>query len=388
MKRFTRTSESVNEVPPDKLADQIVDAILDEILENDPDARVACEAALTRGLVLLFGEITTAAHPSYVDVARRTICEVGYEGPRWGFDGHSCAVVSAFERQSPDISRGVDATGEKELGAGDQGIMIGYACSETAELMPAPIHYAHALTRGVAGLRKRGELDYLGPDGKAQVTVEYSREGTPERVRTVLVSTQHTDGVDARRIEEDFSRCLFPSVCPPGLLDERTRILVNPTGRFVVGGPPGDSGLSGRKIIVDAYGEAARHGGGAFSGKDPTKVDRCGAYMARCMAKHVVAAGFADRCEVQLAYAIGIPDPLAVEVNTFDTGEVDEGRLAAALRDVFPLKPAGIIEALGLRRPIYRRTACYGHFGHLADGQGAYPWERLDRLDELRRALG
>jgi S-adenosylmethionine synthetase len=375
------TSESVTQGHPDKMADQISDAILDAALAQDPCARVACESLLKTGFVMLAGEITSSARLDYPGIVRETVRRIGYANSAWGFDADTCAILCAVERQSSDIALGVDEREGKDLGAGDQGMMFGFAVRETPELMPAPIQYAHALTRGLARLRESGELPYLRPDGKAQVTVEYDGKGRPARVHTVVVSTQHAPDVEERRIRADILERLVRAVLPAHMLDARTLVYVNPTGRFVIGGPQGDAGLTGRKIIVDTYGGMGRHGGGAFSGKDPTKVDRSAAYMARYVAKNVVAAGLADRCEVQLAYAIGRSEPVSVRVDTYGTGRVDEGRLAAAIREIFPLSPSGIIRDLDLRRPIYQKTAAYGHFGR---SEPEFTWERTDKADALR----
>jgi len=373
------TSESVTEGHPDKVCDQISDAVLDEVLRQDPHGRVACETLVATGLVLLAGEITTNANVDFIGLARQTVKEIGYTRAGIGFDAEGCAVVNAIGKQSPDIAMGVD-TG----GAGDQGLMFGFACRETPQLMPLPIMLAHALTRRLAEARHAGELPWLRPDGKSQVTVEYAG-GRPRRVHTVVVSTQHDDGMSQQDIRAQVLEAIVRPVIPSALLDGETLFHVNPTGKFVVGGPHGDSGLTGRKIIVDTYGGYGRHGGGAFSGKDPTKVDRSATYMARHIAKNLVAAGLAERVEVQLAYAIGVADPVSVRVDTFGTGKVDEGRLESVVRSVFKLKPREIIDYLELRRPIYRSTAAYGHFGREEPG---FSWERIDRSQELRAAAG
>jgi len=379
------TSESVTQGHPDKMADQISDAILDAVLTQDRTGRVACETLLKTGFIVLAGEITTCAELDYPGIVRRVVREIGYVDSAWGFDANTCAVLCAVEQQSPDIALGVDRNGEQDLGAGDQGMMFGYACRETGNLMPAPITYAHALTRGLAELRESGELDYLRPDGKAQVSVEYDpATRMPRRVHTVVVSTQHGEEVGQERIHVDIVERLIRKRIPEELLDTETVFHVNPTGRFVIGGPMGDAGLTGRKLIVDTYGGMGRHGGGAFSGKDPSKVDRSATYMARYVAKNVVASGLADRCEVQLAYAIGIAAPVSVFVETFGTAKVDEDKISAAIREVFPLTPRGIIETLDLLRPIYRKTAAYGHFGR---EEPEFTWERTDRADELRAAV-
>jgi S-adenosylmethionine synthetase len=373
------TSESVTEGHPDKVADQISDAVLDAVLAQDPQGRVACETLVSTGLALLAGEITTAATLDFAAIARQTIRDVGYTHVDFGFDADSCAVVVCIGRQSPDIAMGVDGGG-----AGDQGLMFGYACRETPQLMPLPITLAHALTQRLAAARRAGEIPWLRPDGKSQVTVEY--EGRrPARVQAVVVSTHHARGVPQRVIRETVIEQIVRTTIPAELLDERTIYHVNPTGSFEIGGPQGDCGLTGRKIIVDTYGGVGSHGGGAFSGKDPTKVDRSASYMARHIAKNVVAAGLAERVEVQLAYAIGVSDPVSVNVNTEGTGRVSDRRLERLVREVFPLSPRGIIEDLKLRRPIYRQTAAYGHFGRSGDG---FSWESVHRAAELRAAAG
>ncbi len=373
------TSESVTEGHPDKIADQISDAVLDAALSEDPNARVACETLVTTGLVVVAGEITTSAQIDFSRVARDTIREIGYTRAKFGFDSETCSVLSALDRQSPDIAMGVD-TG----GAGDQGLMFGFACNETPELMPLPIQLAHMLARGLSEVRKSGELPYLRPDGKSQVTVEY-RDGRPFRVDAVVISSQHDPGVTNEQLRADIEEKVIRHTVPADLLDDKTKFHINPTGRFVTGGPQGDAGLTGRKIIVDTYGGYAPHGGGAFSGKDPTKVDRSAAYMARYVAKNIVAAGLADRCLVQLAYAIGVADPVSVLVDTGGTGRVSEGVLAKLVREHFALTPLGIIEELKLRRPIYRATAAYGHFGRVENG---FAWEKTDKAELLREAAG
>jgi S-adenosylmethionine synthetase len=373
------TSESVTEGHPDKICDQLSDAVLDEVLRQDPTGRVACESLVATGLVLLAGEITTTATVDFIGIARRTIAEIGYTSNGLGFDAEGCAVVNAVGKQSPDIAQGVDPGG-----AGDQGLMFGFACRETDELMPLPIMLAHGLTRRLAETRKSGQLPWLRPDGKSQVTVEY-HDGRPARVHTVVVSTQHDPEVTNETIRRAVREQIVESVVPGALLDAGTIVHVNPTGRFVVGGPHGDSGLTGRKIIVDTYGGYGRHGGGAFSGKDPTKVDRSASYMARYIAKNLVASGLAERVEVQLAYAIGIAEPVSVRVDSFGTGRVDDGRLEELVREHFPLTPRGIIDHLDLRRPIYRATAAYGHFGREEPG---FSWELTDKADELRARAG
>lgn len=375
--RHLFTSESVTEGHPDKIADQISDAILDAILREDPEGRVACETLLTTGLCVIAGEITTRVYVDLPKVARRTIGEIGYDDAASGFDHQSCAVVSAIDEQSPDIAQGVD-TG----GAGDQGMMFGYACRETEELMPLPIMLAHRLVRRLAECRRSRILDFLLPDGKSQVTVEYDGD-RPVRVGAVVVSTQHRRGVSQAKIREAVIESVVRHVIPAAMLDSDTAFHVNPTGVFEVGGPQGDTGLTGRKIIVDTYGGMGHHGGGAFSGKDPTKVDRSASYMARYIAKNVVAAGLADRAEVQLAYAIGVADPVSVAVETYGTGRIPEGRLVQLIREHFPLTPRGIIAHLNLRRPVYRATAAYGHFGR---SEPTFTWEATDRAEALRRA--
>ena len=369
------TSESVTEGHPDKVCDQFSDAILDEVLRQDPSGRVACETLVATGLVVLAGEITTRAAVDFQRIARETIREIGYDDGALRFDAEGCAVLNAVGRQSPDIALGVDRDG-----AGDQGLMFGFACRETPQLMPLPIMLSHALTRRLAAARKSGEIPWLRPDGKSQVTVEYS-EGRPARVHTVVVSTQHADLVTQEEIRHTVLEKVVRPVVPAALLDERTVLHVNPTGKFVIGGPHGDSGLTGRKIIVDTYGGVGRHGGGAFSGKDPTKVDRSACYMARYIAKNLVASDLADRVEVQLAYAIGVAEPVSVRVETFGTGSIDDGRLEALVRNHFPLTPRGIIEHLDLRRPVYRPTAAYGHFGREEPG---FTWELTDKAPGLR----
>ena len=373
------TSESVTEGHPDKIADQISDAILDAVLAQDPTGRVACETLLTTGLCVIAGEITTSCYVDFPRVARTTIKDVGYTDATFGFDYHTCAVVSSVDEQSPDIAQGVE-TG----GAGDQGMMFGYACRDTRELMPLPIMLAHRLTRRLAECRKQHLIPFLRPDGKSQVTVEYEN-GKPLRVTTVVLSTQHSDAVSQAEIREEVIEKVIRPVLPPEMVDRVPEIHVNPTGRFVVGGPQGDTGLTGRKIIVDTYGGAGHHGGGSFSGKDPTKVDRSASYMARYIAKNLVAGGIADRCEVQIAYAIGVADPVSVMVETFGTGKMESGKIDAIARDAFKLRPLEIIEYLRLRRPIYRRTAAYGHFGREEED---FTWERTDRAEELRRLAG
>ncbi|MDR2278941.1 MAG: methionine adenosyltransferase [Vagococcus sp.] len=393
LERKLFTSESVSEGHPDKVADQISDAILDAILAKDPEARVACETSVTTGLVLVFGEITTTAYVDIQKVVRETIKGIGYTRAKYGFDGDTCAVMVAIDEQSPDIAQGVDASFEKretkaeqeDLGAGDQGLMFGFAINETPELMPLPIALSHRITEKLAELRKNETLEYLRPDAKSQVTVEYDEAGKPVRVDTIVVSTQHDEHVTLETIINDVKTLVINEVIPSELLDENTKYFINPTGRFVIGGPQGDSGLTGRKIIVDTYGGYARHGGGAFSGKDATKVDRSASYAARYIAKNIVAAGLADKCEVQLAYAIGVAQPVSISVETFGTGKVSEADLIKAIRENFNLSPVGIIEMLDLKRPIYQKTAAYGHFGReYAD----FTWEKLDKVADLKTSLG
>ncbi len=379
MERRLFTSESVTEGHPDKIADQISDAVLDAVLENDPAGRVACETLVTTGLCLIAGEITTHTFVDFQRVARRVIERVGYIDPRFGFDAKTCAVLTTIDEQSPDIAMGVDRDG-----AGDQGMMFGYACRETATLMPLPITLAHGLCRRLADARRNGDLEYLRPDGKAQVTVEYDGEA-PVRVAAVVVSTQHEESVRLEDLRREVVDVIVRKVVPAEYIDARTVFHINPTGRFVIGGPHGDSGLTGRKIIVDTYGGMGRHGGGAFSGKDPTKVDRSACYMARMIAKNIVAAGLADRCEVQLAYAIGVADPVSVRVQTFGGGKAPEDRLEQWVREIFPLTPKGIIDFLNLRRPIYLHTAAYGHFGRT---EPEFTWEALSKVAELKAAAG
>ena len=373
------TSESVTEGHPDKIADQVSDAVVDAVLAQDPTGRVACETLLTTGLAVIAGEITCNGSTDFTDAVRNAIREVGYTRAKFGFDADTCAVLSSIHGQSPDIAMGVDPGG-----AGDQGLMFGYACRETESLMPLPISLAHDLCRGLSRARRDGVIDYLRPDGKSQVTVQYDGDA-PVRVDTVVVSSQHSDDVDSDRIREDVLTHVVKPVIPAALLDAQTRIYVNPTGRFVMGGPHGDAGVTGRKIIVDTYGGAAPHGGGAFSGKDPTKVDRSASYMARYVAKNCVAAGLADRVQVQLAYAIGVADPVSVLVDTFGTAAVDEQRISGLVREHFSLTPRGIIETLDLRRPIYRQTAAFGHFGR---SEPDFTWERTDKAEALRAAAG
>jgi S-adenosylmethionine synthetase len=390
--RVPFTSESVTEGHPDKLCDAIADAVLDDVLAHDRSARAAVEVATTTGLVFVLGELTTTAYCDVQSVVRDTVRDIGYNDSRLGFDWETCGTITAIKEQSPDIAQGVNHALEArrgedpdEIGAGDQGMMFGYATDETPELMPMPIQLAHQVARRLSQARKSGRLTFLRPDGKSQVTVDYDRSGQPLRVNTVLVSTQHDPEIGIEELTEAVREEVIRVAIPADLLDDRTRVLVNPTGRFVIGGPKGDSGLSGRKIIVDTYGGMARHGGGSFSGKDPTKVDRSGAYMARYVAKNVVAAGLARRFELQLAYAIGVANPLAVNAETFGTGSIPDERIAALIGEHFDLRPGAIIEALDLRRPIYRPTAAYGHFGR---SDLDLPWERLDRAAQLRDAAG
>ena len=375
------TSESVTEGHPDKIADQISDGVVDAIISQDKQGRVAVETLVKTGLAIVAGEVTTSCYVDIPRVVRSTICRIGYTDSSMGYDGHTCGVMVAIEGQSQDIARGVD--NKKEQGAGDQGMMFGFACDETPELMPAPISYAHALTRRLADVRRKS-LDWLRPDGKSQVTVEY-RDRRPVRIDAVVVSTQHSEDVSNKKIHEAVMEEVIQKSLPRRLLDRKTKFFINPTGRFVIGGPMGDSGVTGRKIIVDTYGGMGRHGGGAFSGKDPSKVDRSAAYMGRYIAKNVVAAGLAQRCEVQVSYAIGVAEPVSVMVDTFGTASADEDKIAAAVREVFGLKPREIIEHLELLRPIYQRTAAYGHFGR---SEKEFTWERADKKDELREAVG
>ncbi|SMO66384.1 methionine adenosyltransferase [Melghirimyces algeriensis] len=388
------TSESVTAGHPDKICDQISDAVLDEILSKDPNARVACETSVTTGLVLVSGEISTTCYVDIPKIVRDTIRSIGYTRAKYGFDADTCAVLTSIDEQSPDIAAGVNEALEKRegkmteeeidaIGAGDQGLMFGFASNETPELMPLPISLAHRLARRLNEVRTNGTLDYLRPDGKTQVTVEYD-ENRPVRIDTIVVSTQHSEDVSLDQIQTDIQKHVIEPVVPEEMLDDRTIYYINPTGRFVIGGPMGDAGLTGRKIIVDTYGGYARHGGGAFSGKDPTKVDRSGAYAARYVAKNIVAAGLADKCEVQLAYAIGVAQPVSIRIDTFGTGRVKEEDLVGLIRKHFDLRPAGIIRELDLRRPIYKETAAYGHFGRM---DLDLPWEKTDKADLLKKEM-
>ncbi|KAA6446839.1 methionine adenosyltransferase [Bacillus atrophaeus] len=387
------TSESVTEGHPDKICDQISDSILDEILKHDPNARVACETSVTTGLVLVSGEITTSTYVDIPKTVRETIKEIGYTRAKYGFDAETCAVLTSIDEQSADIAMGVDQALEaregtmsdaeiEAIGAGDQGLMFGYACNETKELMPLPISLAHKLARRLSEVRKEDILPYLRPDGKTQVTVEYDENNKPVRIDAIVISTQHHPEITLEQIQRNLKEHVINPVVPEELIDEETKYFINPTGRFVIGGPQGDAGLTGRKIIVDTYGGYARHGGGAFSGKDATKVDRSAAYAARYVAKNIVAAGLADSCEVQLAYAIGVAQPVSISINTFDSGKASEEKLIEVVRNNFDLRPAGIIKMLDLRRPIYKQTAAYGHFGRL---DVDLPWERTDKADQLRK---
>ncbi|RNG67964.1 methionine adenosyltransferase [Staphylococcus aureus] len=388
------TSESVTEGHPDKIADQVSDAILDAILKDDPNARVACETTVTTGMALIAGEISTTTYVDIPKVVRETIKEIGYTRAKYGYDYETMAILTAIDEQSPDIAQGVDKAleyrdkdSEEEIeatGAGDQGLMFGYATNETETYMPLAIYLSHQLAKRLSDVRKDGTLNYLRPDGKVQVTVEYDENDNPVRIDTIVVSTQHADDVTLEQIQEDIkAHVIYPTV-PENLINEQTKFYINPTGRFVIGGPQGDAGLTGRKIIVDTYGGYARHGGGCFSGKDPTKVDRSAAYAARYVAKNIVAAGLADQCEVQSAYAIGVAEPVSIAIDTFGTGKVSEGQLVEAVRKHFDLRPAGIIKMLDLKQPIYKQTAAYGHFGRT---DVLFPWEKLDKVEELKDAV-
>lgn len=388
------TSESVTEGHPDKIADQVSDAILDAILKDDPNARVACETTVTTGMALIAGEISTTTYVDIPKVVRETIKEIGYTRAKYGYDYETMAILTAIDEQSPDIAQGVDKAleyrdkdSEEEIeatGAGDQGLMFGYATNETETYMPLAIYLSHQLAKRLSDVRKDGTLNYLRPDGKVQVTVEYDENDNPVRIDTIVVSTQHAEDVTLEQIQEDIkAHVIYPTV-PENLINEQTKFYINPTGRFVIGGPQGDAGLTGRKIIVDTYGGYARHGGGCFSGKDPTKVDRSAAYAARYVAKNIVAAGLADQCEVQLAYAIGVAEPVSIAIDTFGTGKVSEGQLVEAVRKHFDLRPAGIIKMLDLKQPIYKKTAAYGHFGRT---DVLFPWEKLDKVEELKDAV-
>ncbi|HDA0944337.1 methionine adenosyltransferase [Staphylococcus aureus] len=388
------TSESVTEGHPDKIADQVSDAILDAILKDDPNARVACETTVTTGMALIAGEISTTTYVDIPKVVRETIKEIGYTRAKYGYDYETMAILTAIDEQSPDIAQGVDKAleyrdkdSEEEIeatGAGDQGLMFGYATNETETYMPLAIYLSHQLAKRLSDVRKDGTLNYLRPDGKVQVTVEYDENDNPVRIDTIVVSTQHAEDVTLEQIQEDIkAHVIYPTV-PENLINEQTKFYINPTGRFVIGGPQGDAGLTGRKIIVDTYGGYARHGGGCFGGKDPTKVDRSAAYAARYVAKNIVAAGLADQCEVQLAYAIGVAEPVSIAIDTFGTGKVSEGQLVEAVRKHFDLRPAGIIKMLDLKQPIYKQTAAYGHFGRT---DVLFPWEKLDKVEELKDAV-
>lgn len=395
MEKILFTSESVTEGHPDKICDAISDAILDALMEQDPMSRVACETCCTTGMVMVMGEITTHAYVDIPKIVRDTVREIGYTRGKYGFDADTCSVLTTIDEQSADIALGVDKALEAKenkmsdedieaIGAGDQGMMFGYASDETEEYMPYPIAMAHKLSRQLAKVRKDGTIPYLRPDGKTQVTVEYNEDGTPKRLEAVVLSTQHDPDVTQEQIHEDIKRYVFDEVIPADMIDGETKFFINPTGRFVIGGPHGDSGLTGRKIIVDSYGGVARHGGGAFSGKDCTKVDRSGAYAARYVAKNIVAAGLADKCEVQLSYAIGVAQPTSVWVDTFGTGKLSDEALVKMIRENFDLRPAGIIKMLDLRRPIYKQTAAYGHFGR---NDLDLPWEKLDKVETLKKYL-
>ena len=380
MANYFFTSESVTGGHPDKICDQISDAVLDAILAEDKNGRVACECCCTTGMVMIMGEITTSAKIDIPSIARQVICDIGYDSPEKGFDGHTCAILTTIDKQSPDIALGVD-----RQGAGDQGMMFGYACRETPELMPLPISLAHKLAAQLTKVRADGTLPYLRPDGKTQVTVEYAEDGTPVRIDAVVVSSQHAAYIETETLRRDIEKNVIREIIPADMMDDKTKIFINPTGRFVTGGPQGDSGLTGRKIIVDTYGGCSRHGGGAFSGKDPTKVDRSAAYAARYMAKNIVAAGLADKCEVEIAYAIGVDEPVSVFVDSFGTGIIPDSEIAAAANEVFDLRPASIIKELDLRRPIYRQVAALGHVGRTDID---LPWEHTDKVNALKGAAG
>ena len=380
MANYFFTSESVTGGHPDKICDQISDAVLDAILAEDKNGRVACECCCTTGMVMIMGEITTSAKIDIPSIAREVICDIGYDSPEKGFDGHTCAILTTIDKQSPDIALGVD-----RQGAGDQGMMFGYACRETPELMPLPISLAHKLAAQLTKVRVDGTLPYLRPDGKTQVTVEYAENGTPVRIDAVVVSSQHAAYIETETLRRDIEKNVIREIIPADMMDDKTKIFINPTGRFVTGGPQGDSGLTGRKIIVDTYGGYSRHGGGAFSGKDPTKVDRSAAYAARYMAKNIVAAGLADKCEVEIAYAIGVDEPVSVFVDSFGTGIIPDSEIAAAANEVFDLRPASIIKELDLRRPIYRQVAALGHVGRTDID---LPWEHTDKVNALKGAAG
>lgn len=393
MEKQLFTSESVTEGHPDKICDQISDAILDAMLAQDPMSRVACETLTNTGFIMIMGEITTKANVDITQIVRDTVCEIGYNDSKMGFDGSTCAVMVALDKQSPDIAMGVDKALEAregelkddlDTGAGDQGMMFGYATNETEEYMPYPIALAHKLSKRLTQVRKDGTLPYLRPDGKTQVTVEYDENGKPIHLDAVVLSTQHDETVTQEQIHEDIKKYVFDPILPAELVNENTKFFINPTGRFVIGGPNGDSGLTGRKIIVDTYGGFARHGGGAFSGKDCTKVDRSAAYAARYVAKNIVAAGLADRCEIQLSYAIGVAQPMSIMVDTQGTGKLPDDKIVEIIRENFDLRPSGIIKMLDLRRPIYKQTAAYGHFGR---NDLALPWEKLDKAEELKKYL-
>ena len=395
MEKLLFTSESVTEGHPDKICDQISDAVLDALMEQDPMSRVACETSITTGLVLVMGEITTKAYVDIQKIVRETIREIGYDRAKYGFDCDTCGVITAIDEQSADIAMGVDKALEAKehlmsdddieaIGAGDQGMMFGFATNETPEYMPYPIALAHKLARKLTEVRKNGTLPYLRPDGKTQVTVEYDENGVPARLDAVVLSTQHDPEVTQDQIHKDIKKYVFDAIIPEGMVDEKTKFFINPTGRFVIGGPHGDSGLTGRKIIVDTYGGMARHGGGAFSGKDCTKVDRSAAYAARYVAKNIVAAGLAKKCEIQLSYAIGVAHPTSIMVDTFGTGVLEDDKLVEIIRENFDLRPAGIIQMLDLRRPIYKQTAAYGHFGRTDID---LPWEKLDKVEDLKKYL-